>query len=678
MITMPTVNYDLVALAGGLDQITPTLSLKPGVCRDSVNFECLEFGGYGRIGGYERYSGQPKPSAALYFLLYVTTFTNIPAVGQIITNQTGTATGQIIAVGSNFIAATKAVGSFVTGNTLKVGATTIGTLIASQGGMSAAVEAQYLNLAAKVYRTDIAKPLGSGAIRGGFLYVNNNYCVRDSVDGLTSNLWKESATGWTQIVLLNEVRFTAGGTATPADGAVLTQGAVTATVRRVVLQSGVWTGTAAGRFIITNPAGGNFAAGAATLTGGATVTLSAVQTAITLLPGGRGESVLANFSGQLSASRIYYADGVNRMFEFDGTTVVPIVTGTTPDTPKHVAAFKNHLFYSVQSSIFNSGIGTPYNYTALAGAAELACGDTVTNFLVQPGSQASGTMAIYARNNTLMLYGTSASNWNLVTYSVGSGALDYTAQNLAQSYVMDDRGIFSLTATQNFGNFDQASLTDLIRPFIAERRTKVVSSSLARDKSQYRIFFNDGSGLYVTMVNGVNKGVMPVFFPTFANCTWEGTKSTGELVKFFGGADGHVHQIDIGTSFDGAAINAFVSLNWNAVRSSRILKRYRKASVEMSGLGYAAIDFGYSLGYGTTEMLQPSNVNYPSSFSPTFWDSFTWDNFFWDGRTLFPTEVALMGTAENLQVTIAANSTDFKPFNVNSLIVHYTPRRGIR
>ena len=33
------VQYALIPLGGGLDQVTPTLSLKPGVARDAVNFE---------------------------------------------------------------------------------------------------------------------------------------------------------------------------------------------------------------------------------------------------------------------------------------------------------------------------------------------------------------------------------------------------------------------------------------------------------------------------------------------------------------------------------------------------------------------------------------------------------------------------------------------------------------
>ena len=673
-----SVQHETMAMKGGLDQITPTLSLPPGVLRDALNFECLENGGYGRIGGYERYSGEPSPSDAIYALLYVTSFTNTPSVGQTITNSGATATGYIIAVGTNYIAYTKETGTFVIGDTLKVGATVIGTLITPQGAMSSAVNAQYVNLAAAAYRSDITAPTGSGPIRGVFVYEDLTYCLRDNAGATAMNLWKESASGWTQVTLFKKVSFTAGGTATPADGATLTQGGVTATVKRVVKQSGAWTGTAAGIFVITSVSGGNFAAGAATLTGGATVTLSGVQTDITLLDGGRCEITQANFFGQVGGTRIYCADGVNPMWEFDGETLVPIYTGLTTDTPLHITAFKNHLFYSYASSAFCSGIGDPYNHTALAGAAEIPCGDTVTGFIVQPGATDAGAMMIFCRNSTNMVYGNSSSDWNRVNYNTGSGSLDYSQQNLAQTFMCDDRGVSGLAATLNFGNFQQASLTNLLRPFFAEHRIRVAASMLARDKSQYRLFFNDGFGIYMTVVNGQLMGSIPVYFPMNVTCTWESTLSNGELVKFVGGSDGHVYQMDVGTSFDGEAINAYFTLNWASMRNSRMRKRFRRASIEMTGPSYAAVSFGYSLGYANSLNLQPNSQTYAAPFILTQWDNFTWDNFVWDGRTLLPTECEMVGTAENVQITVRSNSTDYAPFAVNSVIVHYTPRRGLR
>jgi len=69
MNDLPRVQYDLIRLMGGMDQVTPTLSLKPGVVRRATNFECAITGGYTRIAGYERFDGRPSPSAALYNIL---------------------------------------------------------------------------------------------------------------------------------------------------------------------------------------------------------------------------------------------------------------------------------------------------------------------------------------------------------------------------------------------------------------------------------------------------------------------------------------------------------------------------------------------------------------------------------------------------------------------------------
>lgn len=681
---MPKVQYELIRMAGGLDQITPPLALKPGVLRDAQNFECAPTGGYSRIAGYERYDGRTAPSGASYVICQVTAFTNTPTAGQTLTQTTSGATGVIIALGSNYIVMTKVTGTFDDSHEVHVGGTSIGTATAITVSITSLLAAQYTNLAADQYRADIAAPTGSGAILGvaGLTIsgVDYMYCFRANAGNTAVDLWKATTGGWSQITFKNEISFTVGAVATPADGATLTQGGVTATVRRVMTSSGTYAGgTAAGRFIIDDPAGGNFAAGAATLTGGTTCTLTAVQTAITLSVGGKFEFALGNFSGQLGTLRLYGVDGVNRMFEFDGTTLAPITTGITPDQPKHVAVHKNFLFCSVQSSIFYSGVGTPFRWTSTDGGGEIATGDTVTNMIPQPGAQTTGAMTVYGVSNIFTLYGTSAATWNFVTFTIGAGGADYSARNMSQTYALSNSGVASLTTSLNFGNFESADLTNAIQTFIDNERSKISYSSLNRAKSQYRIFFSDGYGLYITVVNGKLLGCMPVLFANTVYCAWEGTKANGNSVSYFGDTAGMVHQLDMGSSFDGADIDATMTLNWSSMRSPRVLKQYRRGSIEMTGSSYASVLFGYALGYGTSNISQPTQVAYASGFvaAPT-WDVFTWDSFTWDGSTLFPTEVDMVGTAENVAITISSTTDYIYPFTVNSAIVHYTMRRGLR
>lgn len=679
---MPRVMYEMIALKGGLDLITPTLSLKPGVARDALNYECNVTGGYTRIAGYERFDGHASPSTAVYVILSVVMSASV-SLGATVTGVTSGKTGVIIATSTGQLVLTAVSGAFTDGETLNVLGSPVATVTTTLGQTgTSSLAAVYSALAANSYRASISKPAGSGPVRGVMQIGSNVYAFRNNAGGTAVDVWKSSAAGWVAVPLYKTVSFTAGAVATPADGATLTQGAVTATVKRVCKQSGAWTGTASGTFVITTPSGGggNFAAGAATLSGGATVTLSGMQTPIALAPNGHFEFVSGNFGGTAASTRIYGCDGVNKAFEFDGDVLAPITTGMPTDAPKHIAVFKNYLVLSFTASLQLSGIGDPFGWTAVLGAAEISAGETITNLLLLPGSQSGGALLVQTRNNTLILYGSSAANFSLVTYNNGVGALDYTAANMAGVYSLDDRGVMGLNATLAYGNFEQASLSANIRPFIVTNRQFGQACCANRERSQYRIFFSNGYALYNTIVNDKYLGTMPVYFPDPVFCAWEGEDGNGNEVTYFGSKDGYVHQLDVGTSFDGAAINSYVTLNYDAIRGPRILKRFRKASAEITGSGYAPIAVGYSLGYGSTEIAPQVTATYASEFSVGQWDSgLTWDSgFVWDGSSLLPKEVELTGTAENIAVTFSSNNDYTAPFTINSLIIHYTPRRGLR
>lgn len=697
---MPEVKYSITRLGGGVtasgasypggfDQTTPSLSLQPGALRDVINFEVSQSGGYARIEGYERFDGKARPSDATYVVVQVASFTNVPTVGQTLTQATSGATGKIIAVnnvsGAYYCVVTQVTGTFDTTHNVLVGATPIGTAITNSAAITSMLDAQYTALAADVYRALIGAVPGSGAILGVvamvFSGVDNVYAFRANAGGTAVDIYKSSAGGWANVPFYKIVSFTLGNTATPLDGEVLTQGGVTATVKRVMTQSGLWTGTAAGQLVITTPAGGNFAAGAATLSGGATVTLSGVETSISLLPGGKFVFDKGNFSGQLSSRRIYGADGVNKAFEFDGDVLSPITTGLTTDNPKFVCVHHSFLFLSKDSSIIHSGAGTPFKFSTTDGGGEIATGDEVTGLITLPGSQTTATLGVFLRSNTAFLYGVDPASFNFVTFNTGIGALPYSCQNLADSYAMDDLGVVTLQTSLNFGNFEPKTLTQNIMPFIQQERSKLTYSSVSKVKNQYRLFFSDGYGLWLTTVNQRYLGAAVVQFPNPVNCVDQNDTSILGMVSYFGSNDnlGYVYQLDVGTSFDGANIDAHISLAWDAIKSPRILKRFRAASIEIQSNTYAQIYFGYQLGYGTTLIGQPSSVPYASNFSaaPT-WDAFTWDNFTWDGQTLMPTDVDMTGTAENVQTILSSTTNYIAAYNLNSVIYHYTPRRGMR
>lgn len=720
---------------GGLDLTTPSLALQAGALRDCLNFECSQSGGYARIAGYERVDGKTAPSTATYVVVQVSSFVHVPTVGQTIVQATSSATGTIIAVnnaaGAYYMVVTGVTGAFdYTHNVSVIGGggtgilaplltegigpggsvpylLTLGLSLSAGGGLligmavtptvaiSALLNAQYLAAAADVYRSLIGAVPGSGAVLGVVAMVfsgaDNLYAFRANTGGTAVNIYKTTPAGWALVPFGNSVAFTAGtgpsgadDSYQPPDGTSITQGGVTATVTRVAWSGGVFTPathSAAGTLVVTNPVGGNFAAGSATLGDGTTVTLSGAQSAITLLPGGHFEFVKCNFSGQLVTRRIYGSDGVNQCFEFDGTTLVPITTGLSPDAPSHITFHKNFLFISQESSMFYCGAGTPFKWGVIDGGGEIATGDTVTGMITLPGSQTTATLAIYMNSNTAFLYGVDPSTFNFVSFNAGTGALPYSVQNLFDTCAFDHLGVVTLKTSLNYGNFLPSTLTKNIQPFILQERNKLVASAVSRDRSQYRVFFNDGYGLWLTMVNQEYLGAGLVVFPNPVSCCDNDNLANGSEATYFGSSDGrgYVYQMDVGTSFDGLAVDAHITLAWDALKSPRILKRFRNASIEIQGTGYAQINFGYQLGYGTPNIGQPGFVPYSSGFAAgPVWDSFVWDNFIWDGQTLLPTDVDVTGTAENIQVTLSSATNYIAPYTVNSVVWAYSQRRGIR
>lgn len=680
--SLPQVQYDLIRLSGGLDQVTPTLSLPPGVMRRAANFECSISGGYTRIAGYERFDGRPAPSAALYTIIGVNLISAV-AVGNIIVGNDSAATAKIIAIpDETSVLVTRQTGNFVTNEVIRVSGTAVGSFVQLIGVESdGLLDATYKSLAADDYRNDIAAVPGSGPVRGVAHYKSNVYAWRNNAGGTALDMYKSSSTGWTKINLGLELAFY-DGTHEITEGITVVgnSSGATGVVRRVLVAGGSWgSGTPAfGRLIFTAITG-TFQNNEHINVGGSKFALvNGTQSQMTWLPSGRVQAVAANFGGGQDNTRLYFCDSKNRAFEFDGTYLVPISTNMSPDVPTCIAAHKQHLFLAFDHSLQFSALNYPYIWDAVLGAGEIAMNDSITNLIILPGDQTSGALGVYTQTDTSVLYGSSEADFKLSNFNTTAGARSYTAQNMDQTYALSERGVMGMSTTLNFGNFIASSMTMNIRPFIQARKNLASASLLNREKSQYRIFFSDGYGLYITAANGQLIGCGPVQFPNPVTCSSNAGIVDGPEVSYFGSDNGFVYTLDAGTSFDGAPISSNITLVFNSIKSPRILKRFRRASIEVTGDSYAEFSFSYDLGYRTPELNQPEDVEYSNDLRSAYWDSFTWDNFIFDGRETSPNEVEVTGTAENMAIRISSVSNLLKPFTVNTVIVHYSMRRGLR
>lgn len=673
--------------AGGLDRETPAWQVPPGFLRDALNYEIAVQNGYRDIAGYERFDGQASPSDASFTILDVT-ITGSIAVGDTVTGAVTGATGLVVAIATYpddpdqyYLVLTKVTGTWDdAAENVLVAAAVEGTTD-NEGYTDSAPtpqrKAQYKNLAADAYRADIGVVPGEGFVWGGFSLGNDKYAVRNKVGGATAGLYRATPAGWFEVSLGRRIAFANAGALPIEEGNTITgaTSGATAVVRRVNLVSGAWgDNDATGWFIISGQTG-TFVAENLT-TGGE---LSGDSEAMTLAPDGRLDYALSNLANPRGSDRVYCADGVNPAWEYDGTYFAFIQTGMEDDTPSHVCVHKKHLFLSFDGSVQHSAPGDPFTWTVVTGALEIATGSPVTGFQVQPGSEGSAALLIACRQQFFTLYGNDVSDWNLVQYREKVGAYEWTLQSIAQAICLDDRGITDLRTAQEYGNFQHAAISNRISTLIAARRSLALSSCVVRNKNQYRLFFGDKTGVYVTMDGPRLLGMMPVLLGHFPVTIWSEENQQGEEEVFFGGIDGYVYQMERGTSFDGEPIYAFLETHFDDSRAREVMKGYiGPVTIEAKGTGYAELSLAYRLDYGRGEIAQPEyqSAAVPSSVGSAWDTGESWDTFVaFDDSSVVPTVgLDLRGEGRNINWRIEKNSDYFEPLLLSGVHYRFIPR----
>ncbi len=465
----------------------------------------------------------------------------------------------------------------------------------------------------------------------------------------------------------------------------------TAIVTSVTISSGTWSGSdAAGWLSIKNNSG--------TWTNDENIQVSGVNKALvngasepskvniakasgtvysqTIAPNGKYEFINYNFRGESTGITMYGVNGVDNGFSYDGNTFIKIVTGVDVDTPEHINAHTKHLFFSYPNgSIQHSSIGYPNKWSAITGAAELTVGDVVTGF----STEVNDVQSIFTRNNTFMLYGTSAADWNLRRFHQGTGAIPFTLQKMDQTFFLDDRGITSIFTVQAFGDFQAAVASDSIDPYIQKKKDNAILSVRVRAKNQYRIYFDDKTGIAMTYINRENQGIMPFTMKHQISSVCSAEDSNGFEVIYGGFEDGYVRKLDSGTSYDGLSIPAFIRTAYHNYGSPQVKKRFRDINLEVNADTATTITVAPSFDYGGTfnPKTSPSATTYTVGVTADQWneDDVSNDDV---GITVVASErLKINGIGTNMALVIKNESIYDKPITLQGVVVNYSPR-GLR
>jgi hypothetical protein len=685
-------------LRGGLDQETPAISIPPGRIIGVQNHEATPRG-YQRTEGFERFDGHAAPSAANFYTLTFTQGNAEFLEGDTITGLVSGATCRVLADAllesgsyggadaTGTVAVHLVVGTFVAAEQLQVAAVTRAHLNTAPvlGDWRDRLEALAWLVAAQTYaRNFITQVPGSGSIRGLVFYGGKLNAWRDNAAASAGVLYHSSAAGWTATDLGTQLFFNLAGPYELKAGDTISgdQSAATATVRYVGVDTGDFaTSDAAGVLILDNVVG---TFGDETISANAAQAAIATTTdvsAVAFPPGGRYEFEIFNFYATDTFERCYGANGVSKAFDFDGDSVAFITTGMESvgltDTPKSVHEHKSHLFLTFeQGSLQHSSLGSPRDFSGVLGAAELGLGHDITN--VVPNT--SAVMLIFTDTTVSQLTGNDSSDWLLEPIAEkDAGAKAHTAQKIGDVIYLDNRGIRNAASTATFANFRLGTYTDLINKELARKRLagiNPVASCVIKSKDQYLLFFDDGSG--ISLWFGSKKPEAMLFeYPFTVSCVHVAEVDSEERC-WVGTEDGWVFELNKGTSFDGDIIEAYLQLPFNHSGSPRLLKRYHKLELELSG--EAGTQLGlitqFNGGDGEQPLAQEDDLTLEGGGG--IWNIATWAEFVWSAPLVGRAEYWVDGMGVDMGPIFVSRQSEVESYTLSGVTAVYSPRGAKR
>jgi len=687
------------AFSGGLDLVSAALAVPASRVIAGMNYEPLAEG-YGRVDGYERFDGRGAPSEASFWLLPFDNGTIAINSGADILGVTSGATARVILEPVDFtgswahgsaagtLVLANVVGTFEDNEEIEVGGTSRALAAGPSTEDSAPTEAArqtYLKAAQSYRRSLIQKPPGSGPTRGVFGLAGTIYAIRDNVGGDAAVLWKATSYGWAQVPLGWIAPFTTG-LLEVIEGEELTGGTsgATATVNRVVRNSGDW-GTDAAGYLMLEVTSGTMTAEVLKRGTDTVATLTGIE-ATAIPPGGKYRTIGHNFYGSADRYAIYGVSGAGQGFEFDGTVYTPISTGMPDDRPTRVFEIANHLgLVYPGGSVQISSIGEPLIWDVVTDASELGFGTEVTDVI----QAAETAVVLFGQQKIGIFTGTDSDTFKLEELTEEAGAEPDTAQRIGQTVYIDRRGMRSLAATQAFGNFKTGTLSLLVEPYFKSKRKSgavPVLSYVSRTKGQYRLIWSDRTGMAVYM-GGKTPEFIPFSLEMQPYCAGTCEMNDGTEGIFVGADDGFVYRIDSGTSQDGVGIKGFIMTPFNSLGAPRREDRIHSMIVEMQAPPTARIGVTAQFNYGDgsqpiagkrdfTVQGAGDGIDFIVAGGGGDWDIALWDEFYWSSPVESQAIADIDGAGLNVSFIIAADSDELEEAHIlQAYTVYHSPRK---
>ena len=267
-----------------------------------------------------------------------------------------------------------------------------------------------------------------------------------------------------------------------------------------------------------------------------------------------------NFDG---GDKLIVVDQTNAPTIFNSSLSATDVSESSVAGAKHVAAFKNHMFYSGMSATPQEIVfSVPFdedNFTSGSGAGSIKVDDTIVGL-----KAFRGDLFIFCENRIFKLGGSSSSDFAITPVTRNIGCVNgFSILEFAGDLVfLGPDGLRTIAGTARIGDVELGTISANVQQVFRDNLTDAANfvALVIPDKTQYRIFFSKeniaesstigsicvlrGQGFEFSSLRGIR--------PSCADTVVE----AGDVIAMHGGFDGYVYRQERGNTFNGELINA--------------------------------------------------------------------------------------------------------------------------
>ena len=388
------------------------------------------------------------------------------------------------------------------------------------------------------------------------------------------------------------------------------------------------------------------------------------------LPIGTYRFASGNFYALASSESLFMVCDQGKPWKWDGSALTEISDAMSGAA--FIEVHTNRLFLGFEAgSIQYSSLGDPAGWDAVSGGAgEIGVSDSVTAL-----SSTIGVLVIGCKNSIQLLYGETDSDYVRKDYARGAGITADTMAVLGTTPIFkSERGLTSLQAVQTFGDFEMGDWARHVAPFF-ESLASPVCTMISRSRNQYRMFFSDKTALLATFSGSKLAGITSAAYPDAVTKCASGDDEQGGELSVFADDAGQVFRMDTGTSFNGQAINTYLTLAYNHFGSPVVRKRFRRAYLDIQAQDAIDISLLPTFDFGD-ERIPRHGVQFTQALAAGgLWGIDTWGGFAWGTPILDMRNIHIAGSGTHLGVVISTSSVTAKPHTLLGYTAQFDARR---